>query len=175
MIPGYDIVLHLAISTVRPPETMRRGVIRMIAIYRTMNMTVLIVAIVLLPKHVAAQTELGFKTPSNNIFCVIEDPYDNHPFSDLRCDIVEGSSAAARRPNNCPLEWGDAFSISQNGNMGVRICHGDTVRNDEMMVLPYGAVWRQRNFFCKSEINGLTCVNSKGHGFMLSRAAQRIF
>jgi hypothetical protein len=32
MIPGFDIVLHLAISTVRPPETMRREVIRMIAI-----------------------------------------------------------------------------------------------------------------------------------------------
>jgi hypothetical protein len=135
----------------------------------------LFVVVVLLQGSAAAQTQIGFKTPSGNIFCVIEDPYDNQSSTDLRCDIIEMTSRPARRPNDCPLEWGDAFSISQNGSIGVRICHGDTVRDDSMMALPYGATWRQRGFSCKSESTGLTCFNSKGHGFMLSRAVQRVF
>jgi len=126
------------------------------------------------PIHAGAQTGLGFKTPSNNIFCIIEDPYGNHAVSGLRCDLQQQNSMPSR-PKDCPLSWGDAFSISQNGNFGVRICHGDTTKYDELMVLPYGSEWKNRGFSCRSQPDGLTCANAKGHGFMLSRAVQKLF
>jgi uncharacterized protein DUF6636 len=128
-----------------------------------------------LPRLAHAQAEMGFKTPSNNIFCIIEPPYENHPDSDLRCDLQQMSSKPPPRPGNCPLSWGDAFSIGQNANMSVLVCHGDTTRNDELGVLAYGSEWKQGGFLCNSEATGLTCVNAKGHGFALSRAVQRVF
>jgi hypothetical protein len=126
------------------------------------------------PHGTAAQTQEGFKTPSNNIFCIIEPPYDNHPDSDLRCDLQQMRSRPSR-PKDCTEEWGDAFSIGQRASRGVRICHGDTTRNEELMELSYGSEWKQGGFSCKSETSGLTCANTNGHGFTLSRSAQKVF
>ncbi len=128
------------------------------------------------PRPANAQSEpIGFKTPSNNIYCMVEPPYEGHPVSDLRCDIQQMTSSPPLAPKNCPLSWGDAFSIAQGGNTGVRICHGDTTRDDALPVLAYGAAWNQSGFICKSATSGLTCSNAAGHGFMLSKAVQNIF
>ncbi len=36
------------------------------------------------PRLAAAQSgPIGFKTPSNNIYCMVEPPYEDHPFNDL--------------------------------------------------------------------------------------------
>jgi hypothetical protein len=75
-----------------------------------------------------AQTVAGFKTQSNNIYCMIESPVDNACVSNLRCDIMQMTDRRAPGPKNCPLSWGDAFAIAQNGTIGVRICHGYTTR-----------------------------------------------
>jgi hypothetical protein len=56
----------------------------------------------------AAQVE-GFKTPSNNIFCILEAPFEAGREGDLRCDIMQMRGRPPPRPRNCPLEWGDAF------------------------------------------------------------------
>jgi hypothetical protein len=125
------------------------------------------------PLHVSGQTLLGFKTPSSNIFCMLDD--DNAGVASLRCDITQMTSAPLRKPRDCPLDWGDAFFIAKNGTVGVLVCHGDTVADDRMPVLPYGAVWKQAEFTCTSQTDGLTCVNAEGHGFALSRAVQRVF
>ncbi|HXW64499.1 MAG TPA: DUF6636 domain-containing protein [Burkholderiaceae bacterium] len=123
----------------------------------------------------AQSAETGFKTPSGNIYCVIEPPVDNHSVSDLRCDIMQMTSKAPPAPKNCPLSWGDAFAITQDGNLAIRVCHGDTVKNDELMVLAYGTQWHQGGYSCGSETTGLTCTNAKGHGFSLSKAVQKLF
>jgi len=121
-----------------------------------------------------AQVELGFKMPSRNVYCIIEDAADSQP-TDLRCDIQQMNNPMPAPPSNCPLSWGDAFSVTQNGSSGRMVCHGDTTKHDDLPVLTYGSVWNQRGFSCKSETSGLTCVNVRGHGFTLSRASQRTF
>ncbi len=123
----------------------------------------------------AHAAEIGFKTPSKNIYCIIEPPYEHHLGSDLRCDLQQMTTRPPPAPKNCPLSWGDAFSIAQDGDRGVKICHGDTTRNPALEVLPYGAKWSHDGFVCRSATNGLTCKNARGHGFTLSRAAQRLF
>jgi hypothetical protein len=123
----------------------------------------------------AQDQPVGFQAPSHNIYCLLEPPYDGHPDTDLRCDIQQMTSKPPKPPKDCPLSYGDAFSIGPNSDKGVMICHGDTTKEDGLMVLAYGTQWNQSGFLCKSAITGLTCTNAKGHGFMLSRAAQKIF
>jgi hypothetical protein len=112
---------------------------------------------------------VGFKTPSNNIYCQLDEAV-------LRCDIKQVSGATpAQRPRNCDLEWGDAFVIERDGRSGYRLCHGDTVANDELLTLSYGSTWNQEGYTCKSQQTGLTCMNPAGHGFSLSRNSQMVF
>jgi hypothetical protein len=110
---------------------------------------------------------VGFKTPSNNIYCQLDEAV-------LRCDLRE-MSTRPRRPRDCDLEWGDAFVIEQTGRSGYRLCHGDTVANDELLPLSYGDTWSQEGYVCRSEQSGLTCMNVAGHGFSLSRNSQEVF
>jgi hypothetical protein len=116
----------------------------------------------------------GFKMPSNNIFCRIGPPVGNASVGDLRCDILQVTHKPAP-PRDCPLSWGDAFAISQNGTMGLRICHGDTIQDDALMPLAYGSQWNEGGFLCKSATTGVTCTNAAGHGFRLSREVQTLF
>jgi hypothetical protein len=110
---------------------------------------------------------VGFKTQSGNIHCQVDERV-------LRCDLKE-MSTRPRRPRSCDLEWGDAFVIEQNGQSGYRLCHRDTVVNDELLPLSYGNSWSQEGYTCKSEQTGLTCMNSTSHGFSLSRGGQKVF
>jgi hypothetical protein len=134
----------------------------------------LVCTLAFFPGGASAQSQPGFKMPSNNVYCIIEQGADGQSASDLRCDLQQTSS---RRPppGDCPLSWGDAFSITADGDRGRLVCHGDTTKNDDLPVLPYGEHWDQDGYSCKSETSGVTCVNGAGHGFMLSRAVQRVF
>jgi hypothetical protein len=136
---------------------------------------VLTLGLVLLATPAFAQDPAGFKMPSGNVYCQIEPGYDGHPQSDLRCDIMQINGQFPHPPADCDLSWGDAFAISERGRSGIRVCHGDTVRNDELPVLGYGATWNEGGFSCMSSPTGVTCTNSGGHGFSLSRAVQRVF
>ena len=113
----------------------------------------------------------GLKTPSNNIVCILEDTDG----SSLRCDIGNIRPTKLHPPKDCYLGWGDAFEISENGKSGERICHGDTIMHENVPVLPYRTTWQHGAFTCRSESNGLTCLNTQGHGFSISRSSQRIF
>jgi hypothetical protein len=56
-----------------------------------------------------------------------------------------------------------------------RICYGDTVQDDKLTTLSYGQTWERDGLRCKSDQCGVRCVNPTGHGFELSRSAQRVF
>jgi hypothetical protein len=142
---------------------------------RPMFVAVVFLISAVCPLPVAGQTLPGFKTPSNNIFCLVQRDVENDPAAYLRCDIMQTTSPRLQKPSDCPLDWGDSFSIARNGRAGEMMCHGDTVRDDKMPVLAYGAAWRREGFTCMSQTDGLTCVNGEGHGFMVSRAVQRLF
>jgi hypothetical protein len=118
-----------------------------------------------------------FRTPSGRIFCSYDDASAQYGIPDaiVRCDIFVPGLRTPKPPADCPLSWGDAFTITASGRRGSLFCHGDTTRNPEAPVVPYGRVWRRGGFACKSEPTGLTCTNGLGHGFRLSWARQDMF
>ena len=122
-----------------------------------------------------AQNFSGFKAPSGNIHCMLEAMGDvpGEP-AVLRCDVMQISNRAPRRPADCDLEWGQSFHIVAGEESGLS-CVGDTVRNDAYPTLRDGQTWQQAGFTCRSEKAGLTCANSGGRGFVLSRARQSLF
>jgi hypothetical protein len=112
----------------------------------------------------------GFRTPSSNIHCQFFDSDKT-----LRCDIREMANRPQRRPRDCDLEWGDAFEVNAAAGSGERICHGDTVADATMPVLGYGQAWERGGFRCRSEQSGVSCANPSGHGFEISKSAQKVF
>jgi hypothetical protein len=113
----------------------------------------------------------GLKTPSNDIVCILDGTAS--PIA-LRCDMRNLRPTKLRPPKDCNLGWGDAFAMNENGK-SERMCHGDTIMHEDVMVLPYGKVWQHGAFTCRSEPSGLTCLNAQDHGFLLSRSSQRLF
>jgi hypothetical protein len=128
--------------------------------------------VALSPRHALAQDQQGFKMPSNNVFCLLEQ--GDGAGVDLRCDLNQITDKGLPRPKGCPLSYGDAFVINPTGAV-IPLCHGDTVANPDLPTLVYGAVWRVNAFTCKSATTGVTCTNASGHGFSLSREAQKLF
>jgi hypothetical protein len=121
-----------------------------------------------------AQDMPGAQTPSHNIYCLASPPMDGQPTYELRCDVQQTTDRLPRAPANCPLSWGDAFVLDPAGP-GRLLCHGDTTANPSDPVIAYGTQWRPYGFTCTSQTTGLTCVNAQGHGFSISREAQRVF
>ena len=105
---------------------------------------------------------LGFKTPSNNIHCDMDQSElttdsPKTPSADvyLRCDILEYDNAPPPKPRNCDGDWGQAFVVAGSGTTASRICYTDTTVNEQHQVLPYGSVWQRNGFTCRSESSGL--------------------
>jgi hypothetical protein len=120
----------------------------------------------------AQDRPVGFRSPSGNVHCQL---FKDGGDATVRCDIRQMTNAAPPRPRDCEQDWGQAFEIADAATSGKRICHGDTVADDALRILAYGAEWEQEGFTCTSEQAGVTCVNEDGHGFELSRGAQRLF
>ncbi|HEY1751900.1 MAG TPA: DUF6636 domain-containing protein [Caulobacteraceae bacterium] len=116
----------------------------------------------------------GAQTPSHNIYCLASPADDVTPTVELRCDIQHMDNKWPPAPKSCPLSWGDAFVLDPTGP-GRLQCHGDTTENLSAPVMAYGTQWKPYAFVCTSQAAGLTCVNAEGHGFSLSRTAQKVF
>ena len=132
-----------------------------------------ILATVAIPGATSAVAADGFKMPSGDIVCTVQDP-DANLAGELRCDTRNFRPTKVRPPRDCPLGWGDAYAIGQTGK-SERICHGDTIMHEDVMVLPYGMTWQHGPYTCRSQPSGLTCSNVQGHGFSLSKSSQRLF
>ena len=126
---------------------------------------------------------VGFQTPSGNVHCLfgsstyqlgLQQPVKRGSW--VRCDMKISFGEVPPKPSDCPYTWDNkAFFIAQDGNVGKHICRSDTVINDRAEILSYGSVWQNGGFTCKSEQSALTCINSSGHGFSLSKARQKLF
>jgi hypothetical protein len=125
----------------------------------------------------AQEGQPGFRTPSNNIHCLIEEWKADHgkPQSQLRCDAAQLTGPVPPKPADCEFDWGQAFAVAGDGRSGQRLCASDTMMNPGYRVLPYSESWRRGGYTCQSETSGLTCVNGLGHGFALSKRTQRLF
>jgi hypothetical protein len=113
--------------------------------------------------------------PSNNTYCQFIEGVAGDFASYLRCDIKYRYTALPPRLADCELEWGEAYTISEEATLGQLFCHGDTMFDDALPVLSHGDFWRSGGIRCKSERIGLTCINALGHGFSLSKESQRLF
>ena len=120
-----------------------------------------------------ADTLTAFHTPSGNIHCLgimgAEGAF-------VDCELIERDNPVPllARPADCDLDWGQRFTISEAGPAAMA-CHGDTVRDPNGAVLPYGASLRFGSIACASSERGLECRNASGHGFFLSRARQALY
>ena len=119
--------------------------------------------------------QIGFKTPSHNIFCQFVEGTSGDYATFIRCDIKYSYAAQPPRPSDCNLDWGYAYQIAVDAPKGESVCHGDTAIDEALLTLAYGSVWQRNGIRCKSESVGLTCINALGHGFSLSREQQRLF
>jgi hypothetical protein len=131
-------------------------------------------AAALAPAGAEAQDFLNAQAPSHNIFCQAQSAGPDSPQPSVRCDIMKTTTPLPRAPANCPLSWGDSFVLNPTGP-GQLLCHGDTVQNASAYVIPYGTQWRPYGFVCTSQTTGVTCVNSGGHGFSISKASRKVF
>lgn len=115
-----------------------------------------------------------FKTPSGNIHCMAVRDGDKG-FSDVECEIRDRDGpAAAPRPRDCDLDWGQRFAVRQRGAANM-VCHGDTIATDSAPTLLYGGGIQFDGIICQAEAVGVTCRNADGRGFFLSRSSQRLF
>jgi hypothetical protein len=110
-----------------------------------------------------------FKTPSGNIGCI----YSTGP-DYLRCDIGSGLKPRPPHPQDCQETYGDSVSMRKTGRPGY-VCHGDTARDPRAKAVAYGTSITVGPFKCTSQTSGLTCRNSSGHGWFLSRQSYRLF
>jgi hypothetical protein len=119
------------------------------------------------PPPANASDFMQFRTPSGNIGCA----YDT---TSLRCDIRSGIPHPPPRPKNCDLDWGGGYNLSPTGRASVT-CAGDTAIDGHARIIPYGTTWQRGAFRCSSQIAGLRCTNTAGHGFFLSKDPSYMF
>jgi hypothetical protein len=116
----------------------------------------------------AATTLRFFHSPSRNIDCVLAS-------DSARCDIRAHTFRAPPRPSFCDLEWGSVLSVGKTSRRGGFACVGDTARDPKSRALAYGKSLRVGSMRCVSRTDGMRCNNRRGHGFLLGRAAYRLF
>ena len=102
-----------------------------------------------------------FRMPSGNIACGYITGVG--PVT-LRCDILSGLKPEPR--GRCQNDW---TGLSMGRGTARPTCAGDTVYDRRARVLKYGSVWKRGPFTCVSLLIGLSCVNTTGHGFFLSK------
>ena len=127
--------------------------------------------LLLLATPALADDYLAFHAPSGNIQCMIA----TGDYAEARCDIMELASPTPAPPADCDLDYGHAFGIGLQDTQGYRICAGDTVADPNGLTLAYGDHLDLGGFRCTSETTGMTCANPAGHGFTLSKRAQKLF
>ncbi len=122
---------------------------------------------VVAPSAAAADSLVGFASPSRNIGCYMDS-------TQVRCDIRHRYWRPPKRPRWCPLDYGQGLTVSARGR-GRYVCAGDTAL-DHQRVLHYGRSVHLGPIRCTSLRSGMRCVNLRTHhGFKLSREKADLF
>jgi hypothetical protein len=121
-----------------------------------------------------ASVVLQFRTPTGNIGCAYSAGLVGDEAPTVRCDIRSRLHPEPKAPASCRLDYGDSIQVTRTGP-AVLVCHGDTAIDPRSRVIAYGHLFRRGGIGCVSRFTGLTCTNSAGHGFFLSRQRWRIF
>jgi hypothetical protein len=93
----------------------------------------------------------------------------------LRCEINTSLKPKPPQPypGYCGFDWGMGFLLPADARPEI-LCISDTVADKNKPVLAYGRTWNNGGFKCVSQKTGLTCTNSNGIGFFLSREKWRV-
>lgn len=130
--------------------------------------------------------QASFSSPTRNIWCVVSD-------SDARCDVAERDWSVSE-PANCDFDYGygatvveeDRPAVVENGreiipaesaSRGSLLCGSDTLIGNGSP-LGYGESRRASpngKVVCESRRDGVTCRNSRGHGFTVSKQRYVLF
>lgn len=121
-----------------------------------------------------AQEYFGFQSPTGNIHCMVFSGYGDDG-DGVRCDIGNFTPSALPAPEGCDYDWGNAFWIGSVDRRGGLACISDAISDPGNSVLGYGESVSGGGVTCTSAKSGMTCENSAGHGFTLSKAKQRVF
>lgn len=138
----------------------------------------------------------AFQTPSKNIFCIFSASMTSNADSIVRCNIGQFTPSfdAAYSKNReedecvaggcgCEPKRLSRYHVGSKSAIGENYCptldlydptDPDATANS-ILTLNYGAVFQKDGITCVSDQKGLTCTNSGGHGFFLSKAKQAIF
>lgn len=114
-------------------------------------------------------TPASFVLPSGNIYCALVGANQDA----LRCEIRSMLNPMPPKSNSCEFDWGAGFLLPQNGKPEI-LCISDTIGGSDY-TLSYGSTWTNAGFKCESQTIGLTCKNSTGQGFFLSREKWNVF
>lgn len=118
-----------------------------------------------------------FETPSENIQCTVGEGFDENEQaqSDISCTIIDRSGPPALpRPNNCGSAWGHMFFMRNKGPVQME-CGAPSQDRSGSSRADYGVTAEIVGMTCHSSQQGLTCTNSDGNGFFLSRRRQAVF
>ena len=113
-----------------------------------------------------------FQSPSGNIICG-----DIDGSSELTCYLHEKDNRkpARPKPKDCDVEWGNMFSVGVRGHASLDCYIDYPFDTENVQTLPYGSTIKGKGWQCTSQKTGMTCKNSQGHGFTLSRKKQTLF
>lgn len=100
----------------------------------------------------------------------------------LRCDLQEFKSSFKRLPQGenwpppiCHTHGLNAFTIGADAKLGKAECASDEITHPDALTLTPGSTWQMDGFVCQLDQHDLTCMNSKRHGFSVSKSRQRVF
>jgi hypothetical protein len=125
-----------------------------------------------------AKTLPGISSPSGNIRCLLVSAAPE----ELLCDLKQ-ADYASKLVHHCAsapyfVDWA-GFSLSAAGKSVVACAGGPaydpSTEHPRYATIAYGRSWHRGPFTCRSAQSGMTCINSAGHGFFLSRQAWRSF
>jgi hypothetical protein len=109
----------------------------------------------------AAPSLKAFQSPSGNIACVMTQKL-------ARCDIAERDWKPPPHPASCPLDFGQGLELRSTGTAQF-VCAGDTTLNPSAPTLDYGKSSQVGSITCTSAESGMSCSNSSGGSFRISR------
>ena len=117
-----------------------------------------------------ADDYLAFHSPSGNIQCGMS----TGEYAQVRCDLSELTPSYTKPPPDCEFDWGSSFAVDAGGR-GYLACVSDAVADPGGVELGYGKSISLGPFTCTSEKSGMECTNLGGHGFLVSKAWQKLF
>lgn len=112
----------------------------------------------------------GFRTPSANIYC-----NGSIDAGEIGCSIVVRHGPPAQPdPGGCSAVWGHHVQLDRTGPARV-VCGPVPRKSSYSDVAPYGVTGDFGAIVCRSERSGLSCTNTTGNGFFLSRRRQEVY